>query len=151
MRWVSAPVLVGLGVGTAAMATSTFTTLGLGALGPDLRSSFHLTTFQVGLLPGLVFLGALIASVPAGHLTDRLGAGRTLTVSQLGVASGVVVALAATGRWPFLAGVAIAGLGYGAVNPATNVLSTSLVPRRRRALFLSVKQTGVTLGGLIAG
>ena len=151
MSWVSAPVLVGLGVGTAAMATSTFTTLGLGALGPDLRSSFHLTTFQVGLLPGLVFLGALIASVPAGHLTDRLGAGRTLTVSQLGVASGVVVALAATGRWPFLAGVAIAGLGYGAVNPATNVLSTSLVPRRRRALFLSVKQTGVTLGGLIAG
>ena len=47
--------------------------------------------------------------------------------------------------------VALAGIGYGAVNPATNVLSTSLVPRRHRALFLSVKQTGVTLGGLVAG
>jgi ACS family hexuronate transporter-like MFS transporter len=133
------------------MATSTFTTLGLGALAPDLRASFDLSTFEIGLLPGLVFLGALAASVPAGHLTDRIGAGRVLTISQLGVAGGVGVAVAASSRWWFLAGIAIAGLGYGAVNPATNVLSTSLVPRRRRALFLSVKQTGVTLGGLAAG
>jgi MFS family permease len=151
MSWVTAPVLVGLSVSVATMATSTFTTLGLSALAPELRASFHMTTFEVGLIPGLVFLGALTASVPAGRLTDRIGAGRALTVSQLGVATGVAIAVLASGRWSFLIGIAIAGLGYGAVNPATNVLSTSLVPRRRRALFLSVKQTGVTLGGLVAG
>jgi MFS family permease len=61
------------------------------------------------------------------------------------------IALASSSRWIFLAGVAIAGMGYGAVNPATNVLSTALVPRHHRALFLSIKQMGVTLGGLIAG
>jgi MFS family permease len=105
----------------------------------------------VGLLPALVFLGALAASVPAGHMTDRIGAGRALIVSQIGIACGVGVTLIAATRWPFLGGVAIAGLGYGVVNPATNVLSTSLVPRGRRALFLSVKQMGVTLGGLAAG
>src|SRR5205807_3995272 len=78
-------------------------------------------------------------------------AGRALTAAQLGVASGVTIAVLAPGRWVFLAGVAVAGAGYGAINPATNVLSTALVPRRRRALFLSIKQTGVTLGGLAAG
>lgn len=133
------------------MAASTFTTLGLGALAPDLRTSLHLTTFEIGLLPGLLFLGALTASVPAGRLTDRIGAGRALTVSQLGIITGIGIAVASSSRWPFLTGVAVAGLGYGAVNPATNVLSTSLVPRGRRALFLSIKQTGVTLGGLAAG
>ncbi len=133
------------------MAASTFTTLGLGALAPELRSSLHLTTFEVGLIPGLVFLGALAASVPAGHVTDRIGAGRSLTLAQLGLAFGIGIALASSSRWIFLAGVAIAGMGYGAVNPATNVLSTGLVPRRHRALFLSIKQMGVTLGGLIAG
>lgn len=151
MSWVTPPVLIGLTVSVATMATSTFTTLGLGALAPYLRESFKPSTFEIGLLPGLVFTGALAASVPAGNLTDRIGAGRALTVSQLGIAAGIGVAALASTRWTFLAGVAIAGLGYGAVNPATNVLSTGLVPRRRRALFLSVKQTGVTLGGLVAG
>lgn len=151
MTWVTPPVLVGLGVSVTAMAASTFTTLGLGALAPDLRSSLHLTTVEVGLIPGLVFLGALAATVPAGRVTDRIGAGRALTAAQLGVALGVGIAALAPGSSVFLAGVAVAGIGYGAVNPATNVLSTALVPRRRRALFLSVKQTGVTLGGLAAG
>ena len=133
------------------MGTSTFATLGLGALAPYLRASLHLSTFEVGALPALVFLGALVVSVRAGRLTDRIGAGRALVGGQLGVALGIGVATLAPGRTLFLIGVGIAGLGYGAVNPATNVLSTSLVPRRRRGLFLSVKQTGVTLGGLIAG
>jgi MFS family permease len=144
-------VLVGLGVSATATAASTFSTLGLGALAPTLRTSLHLTTAEVGLIPGLVSLGALTASVPAGNVTDRIGAGRSLTLAQLGVAAGVLIALLAPGRWVFLGGAFVAGLGYGAMNPATNVLSTALVPRRRRALFLSVKQTGVTLGGLAAG
>lgn len=151
MNWVTPPVLVGLMVSVAAMAASTFTTLGLGALAPELRQSLDLTTFEVGLIPGLVFLGALVASVPAGHVTDRIGAGRSLTLAQVGLAFGMGIALASSSRWIFLTGVAIAGMGYGAVNPATNVLSTALVPRRHRALFLSTKQMGVTLGGLIAG
>jgi gamma-glutamyltranspeptidase len=51
MSWISAPVLVGLSVSVAMMATSTFTTLSLGALAPYLRASFHLTTFEVGRFP----------------------------------------------------------------------------------------------------
>jgi fucose permease len=138
-------------VSAAATAASTFSTLGLGALAPTLRMSLDLTTAEVGLIPGLVSLGALTASVPAGHVTDRIGAGRSLTLALLGVTAGVVIAVLAPGRWVFLGGAFVAGFGYGAVNPATNVLSTALVPHRRRALFLSVKQTGVTVGGLAAG
>jgi MFS family permease len=151
MSWVTPPVLVGLGVSATATAASTFSTLGLGALAPTLRASLHLTTAEVGLIAGLVSLGALTASVPAGHVTDRIGAGPSLTLALLGVTAGVIIAMLAPGRWVFLGGAFVAGLGYGAVNPATNVLSTALVPRRRRALFLSVKQTGVTVGGLAAG
>ena len=141
----------GLAVSLVAMGTCTFTTLGLGALAPYLRASLHLSTFEIGALPALVFLGALMVSVGAGQLADRIGAGRALVGSQLVVALGVAIAALAVDRAMFLAGVGVAGLGYGAVNPATNVLSTSLVPRRRRGLFLSVKQAGVTLGGLVAG
>jgi MFS family permease len=133
------------------MGTSTFATLGLGALAPYLRSTFHLSTFEVGALPALVFLGAFSVSIQSGHLTDRVGAGRALVISQLGVSAGIGLAALAPSAEVFLVAVTLAGIGYGSVNPATNVLSTSLVPRAHRALFLSVKQTGVTLGGLIGG
>jgi MFS family permease len=151
MSWVTPPVRVGLSVSVAAMAASTFSTLGLAALAPELRSSLDLSTFEIGLIPGLVFLGALTASVPAGHVTDRIGAGRALMLAELGLATGVGIGVIVSTRVAFLIGIAIAGLGYGLVNPATNVLSTGLVPRRHRALFLSVKQTGVTIGGLASG
>jgi MFS family permease len=151
VTWLRKPVVVGLALSLAAMATSTFTTLGLGALAPYLRGQFHLSTFEVGALPALVFLGALAVSVPAGRLTDRIGAGRALALSLSGVAVGIGLAAIAPTRALFLLGVALGGIGYGAVNPATNVLSTSLVPRRHRAFFLSIKQAGVTLGGLVAG
>ena len=98
-----------------------------------------------------MFLGALSVSLPAGRLTDRLGAGATLALALTGVAFGIGIAALAASKTLFLCGVALGGVGYGAVNPATNVLSTSMVPRRHRAFFLSIKQTGVTLGGLLAG
>src|SRR5437762_4878196 len=86
LPWLRKPVIVGLALSLLAMGTSTFTTLGLGALAPYLRSEFHLSTFEVGALPALVFLGAVTASVPAGRLTDRIGAGRALALSLAGVA-----------------------------------------------------------------
>jgi len=151
MIWLRTPVRIGLAISVIAMGASTFGTLGLGALAPYLQAHFHMSTFAIGMLPALVFLGAALVSVRAGRLSDRIGAGRTLALSQLLVAAGVGLAVLAPTRLIFLAAVGIAGAGYGAVNPATNVLSTSLVPRRHRALFLSIKQAGVTVGGLLAG
>jgi MFS family permease len=151
MSWLRMPVRVGLAISVTAMCASTFGTLGLGALAPYLQAHFHLSTFTIGALPALVFLGAALVSVRAGHLSDRIGAGRTLALAQLGVSAAIGLAALAPSPLTFLAAVGIAGIGYGAVNPATNVLSTSAVPRRHRALFLGIKQAGVTIGGLLAG
>ena len=143
--------VAGLALSIGTMTASTFGTLGFAALAPLERDAFDLSTLQVGSLTTLVFLGALLASIPAGRLTDRLGAAPTLAGSQLLLAAGLVVAASASATGVFLLGVMIAGVAYGAVNPATNVLVTFSVPRRRRALRMSVKQTGVTLGGLLGG
>jgi MFS family permease len=44
----------------------------------------------------------------------------------------------------------VAGLGYGATNPPTNVVVAGTM-NRRLGFFMSLKQTGVPLGGFLAG
>ena len=64
----------GLSLSTGAMAASTFGTLSFPVIAPFVRESFELTTVEIGMFTALVFFGAMIASVPAGRMTDRLGA-----------------------------------------------------------------------------
>lgn len=144
-------VAFGLALSTGAMAASTFGTLGFAAIAPLVRDEFALSTFEIGALTALVFLGAMVASVPAGRLTDRIGAPAMLALAELGVAAGLGIAALAPSRLVFLGGVAVAGMAYGGVNPPTNVLVSDAGGRRHRGLMLSVKQTGVPLGGLVAG
>lgn len=143
-------VIKGLALSTGAMAATTFGTLSFPAIAPIVRDRFDLSTVEIGMFTALVFLGAMVASVPAGRLTDRLGAPVMLAAAQAGVAVGVACAALAPTRFTFLAGIAIAGLAYGGVNPPTNVLVNDAIPRRHRALFLSLKQTGVPIGALLA-
>ena len=150
MHWLNRRVAGGLALSTGAMAATTFGTLSFPAIAPFVRDQFDLTTVEVGLFAALVFFGAMIASVPAGHLTDRLGAPVMLAMAQAGVAGGVAIAAVAPSRLLFMAGIAIAGLAYGGVNPPTNVIASDAIPRKHLALFLSIKQTGVPIGALVA-
>ncbi|AVI62246.1 hypothetical protein BB497_05755 [Halomonas sp. GFAJ-1] len=45
----------------------------------------------------------------------------------------------------------MAGLGYGLTNPAASLLLVRFTPSQHRGLIFSIKQTGVPLGGVIAG
>lgn len=65
------------------------------------------------------------------------------------IAGNALAGLALT-AWVFFAGIYVCGLGYGAVNPATTVLSNPPDPRRR-GLLMSIKQSGVPMGGILAG
>jgi MFS family permease len=150
MHWLNRRIAGGLALSTGAMAASTFGTLSFAAIAPFVRDQFDLTTVEVGMFTALVFFGAMIASVPAGHLTDHLGAPVMLAMAQAGVAGGIAIAALAPSQLLFLGGIMIAGLAYGGVNPPTNVIASDAIPKKHLALFLSFKQTGVPIGGLVA-
>jgi MFS family permease len=50
-----------------------------------------------------------------------------------------------------LGGAVLLGLGYGPVTPASSHLLIRQTPPERRALVFSIKQTGVPVGGALAG
>lgn len=120
------------------------------AVAPVITAQMGLPAAAVGLYVALVYLGAMLASVLGSHLVTHHGAIRT---SQYSLALCVVgLGLIATGSlWAAVLGAFVLGLGYGPITPASSQILARTTPAHRMGLVFSVKQTGVPLGGVIAG
>ena len=139
-----------MSVSVAVLAASTFAISSVGALAPKLEDAFSFSKADIGLVTSLVFLGAALGSWPAGRLTDRIDPARVLCASMLLFTAAVALFAVAPDRAVLLLAAALAGVAYGGVNPPTNVVVAGQLSRRL-GFFLSLKQSGVPLGGLLAG
>jgi MFS family permease len=139
-----------VGVSLAALAAGTFATVGIGALAPKLQEEFDFSRGEIGLLIALVSVGSALASRRAGTLTDSVGPVRVLAVSLVFFAGAILVAAAAPVAVLFMVAVFAGGLAYGGINPPTNVVVAGRM-EGRLGFFMSVKQTGVPVGGFLAG
>ncbi len=104
----------------------------------------------IGYFITLVYLGSMIGTVTAGGWIARFGPIRT---SQAGLVLCMAgTALGAAGWLPLaLLGAFFIGLGYGPVTPASSQILVRASPPSLIALTFSIKQTGVPLGGVLAG
>jgi MFS family permease len=139
-----------VGVSVAALAAGTFSIVAIGALAPDLKAALGLSRAELGFLTSLVFIGSMISSRRAGKLTDSFGAARVLGLSLAGFGVAMAIAAVAPTAAVFMLAMLAAGIAYGGVNPPTNVVVAGKL-MRRLGFFLSLKQSGVPLGGLLAG
>lgn len=120
------------------------------AVAPVITGSMALPTSAVGVYIALVYLGAMLASVGCSHFITHHGAIRTSQVSLLACAAGL--ALVASGRLALaLPGALLLGVGYGPITPASSQILARATPPHRMGLVFSIKQTGVPLGGVLAG
>lgn len=131
-------------------AASAAATIAPAAAAPGLLRGLGLGTGAVGFYIATVYLGAMASSQWGAALVGRLG---PIRASQLALATSalglLLVAVPQAGvAW---AGAALIGLGYGPIGPAGSDMLARSTPPERYALVFSVKQTGVPLGGAIAG
>ncbi|MEI2418472.1 MFS transporter [Orrella sp. JC864] len=119
-------------------------------LAPVIGPVYGVGAETLGAYVALVYCGAMIGSLMAGEWVTRLGA---IRASQLGMvlsASGLLLSL--LGWLPLVvAGALLIGIGYGPITPASSHLLVKTTPARRMSLVFSIKQTGVPLGGVLAG
>jgi MFS family permease len=134
----------------AALAAGTFLSVGIGALAPELRADLGLSRTEIGVLTALIAGGASLASRRAGRLTDDHGPVRVLVASLALLAAAIVAGALAPAGPALMGAMLVAGLAYGGMNPPTNVVIAGR-PGRRLGLFMSLKQTGVPIGGFLAG
>lgn len=104
----------------------------------------------MGLYVTLVYAGAVVASLAAGSAVSRWGAIRASQGGLLLCAAGLLLAVVPS-VWTVALGAVLIGLGYGPITPASSHLLALTTPAHRRSLVFSIKQTGVPVGGVLAG
>ncbi len=143
------PALV-LGSMLAVQTLVSLAALAVPAIAPAVAASTGLPVALVGLFTAGIYAGAMFSSVNVGGIVMRFGVVRVsqacLCVTAIGLA------LVASGRVPMLLpGAVLIGIGYGAATPTSSHLFAREVAPRWRGLVFSIKQTGVPLGGMLAG
>ena len=124
--------------------------LTLPAIAPKVAADVGLSAAFIGLYIALAYAGAMVASLASGAAVARYGPIRVSQASLLLCAAGLALSTAAA--VPALAlGAVLVGVGYGPVTPASSHLLARTTPPHRMSLVFSVKQTGVPLGGAMAG
>ena len=119
-------------------------------LAPALELDTGIESRWIGVYASLVFSGALVSIILGGPLARRFGA---VTMSQIAlVTSGLaIVATAAGNLWAIAICAVVAGFGYGLATPAASQILAKIARPGRHGIIFSLKQSTVSLGGLIAG
>lgn len=146
MKTIALPVSAML----AQQALSTMGPLSIPVIGPVAAAAFGLNPGYIGAFVALTFAVSMASSLASGGAIGRYGALRTSQICLL--LSGTGLAIAATGS---LGGLVIAaillGIGAGPSTPASSHILARIAPPRIAPLMFSIKQTGVPVGGIMAG
>ena len=117
---------------------------------PRLLVALDLGAVAVGIYIALVYVAAMFSGLWGAALARRLGPIRT---SQAALACSVAGLLLVALAQPVAGaiGAVLIGIGYGPITPTSSEMLSRTTAPQRMALVFSIKQTGVPLGGTIAG
>jgi len=119
-------------------------------IAPAAASDLGVAPQSVGLIVALSYALAMVSGLTVAGLLSRFGPLRTCQVAVLFGAVGL--ALGAPGSIPLVfCAAALIGYGYGMVTPTSSHILVQSAPRERLAFIFSIKQTGVPIGGALAG
>lgn len=139
-----------VGATTSVQATMSLAVLMLAAIAPAVATALGIPASQIGFQISIVYGSASVFSVTAGGLVRRWGACRTSQASLLLGLAGCALATV-----PSVAALALAsvffGVGYAMTNPSASHLLGRFAGQRHRNVIFSIKQTGVPIGGAVAG
>lgn len=119
-------------------------------LAPAVAAETGVSVSYIGIFIAMVYGASMAASLVSGPLVQRFGAIRVSQFCLVACAAGM--GCVATGMPAmFVVGAIFLGAGYGPVTPASSHILAKSTPPERLSLIFSLKQTGVPLGGALAG
>ena len=133
-----------------AQVTTALAVLTVSVLVPLAAPAFGVPTTWIGGFTSVVYLVAAVTGAMAGDFIRMFGA---IRLTQLAIGAAALGLLAFTSANPILGLVAamLLGLSYGQFNPTSADVLVRCTSPRNRPLIFSIKQTGVVVGGVLAG
>lgn len=117
---------------------------------PQAANDLGVAPSFIGVYASVTYVGAMLGSLVAGGFILRYGAIRFTQIVMLTSTVGLAMCVGAHWIW-FVLSAFIFGLGYGPTTPASSDILSRNTPSSSWSLFFSIKQTGVPLGGALAG
>ncbi len=144
------PWITRLSILTLVHVVGTLHMVSVMAMAPVIQRDLNLSVTQVGLLVTAYYGAQTVGAFPAGGLVDRLGVGWSLVLAQVILIAGAISLSQANDFAAAFGSCAIMGLGYSLTNPASARGVLEWFPPERRATAMGIKQTGVSIGGVLA-
>jgi MFS family permease len=119
-------------------------------IAPALGNLLQVDPALIGFQVSFVYGGAMFAVIYGGRLVQRFGACRTQQICVGMSAIGALLAMVPN-LWLLPVASILMGVGTGPATPAASHLLNRFTDPANRNLIFSLKQTGVPLGGMLAG
>ena len=119
-------------------------------LAPVAQTEIGLPASAVGIVTALIYFAATFTAISAGNLINHFGALRASQLSLVLAAAGIAI-ISTANPWLVALGALVIGTGYGVVTPSSSAILADRTPEKMRAFIFSLKQTGVPIGGALAG
>ena len=134
----------------AAQTLTAFAWQAIPVLAPAASVSYHIADEYIGFLTSVVYLFAMVSALIGGSMATHIGA---ITVSQRALlCCGFGALLFGIGSyWTIILVGVLIGCGYGPPTPASSQVLARVTPPRLANVVFSIKQTGIPLGGVLAG
>ena len=141
---------IALAVTFVAQVIATMVMYAPAVVAPAAQGDLGVSASSVGIITSICYIGALTATWVSGHAISRFGPLRWSQICLIIVACGVW--LVASAKLPLVVvGGLLIGAGYGPLTPASSAILVKRAPFNMLATILSIKQTGVPAGGILAG
>lgn len=119
-------------------------------LAPVAAADIGVAATLIGVWVAGLYGSAMLSGLAVGPWLQRCGAIRVSQAALVLSAAGLGLFVLAHPALAMLSAICL-GLAYGTVNPASSDVLARHTPARWRAFVFSIKQSGVTLGGALAG
>ena len=134
----------------AVQALTSASSQAIPVLSTEAAIDFGVDKERVGFFVSAAYFVSMLAALFGGTYAARYGAIRVSQVSLIFCALGLLVFVIGS-AWILVPAALVLGLGYGPATPASSQILARVTPARLLNVVFSIKQTGVPLGGIIAG
>jgi MFS family permease len=143
-------IVLPLAITLAVQAITSLAMIAPSVMAPVAAAELGLSPQGIGWFVGLEYTFAMVSGLVCGGLIGRYGPVRVCQISVCLAAAGLAAGTGAVLPAVFAA-AGLIGSGYGLVNPVSSHILVRTAPPRMMSLIFSIKQTGVPLGGALAG